>query len=70
MKRSVEYTVEVLLDEEDAKELKVQENVILEILQEAVPDGDVKITGRRIVDDEDEATTEDDDDEHYQRGSD
>lgn len=60
MKRAVEFTVEVLLDEESPQELKIQENVIRELLQEAVPEADVKLTGRRNLEDEDEEEQEDD----------
>lgn len=64
MKRLVEYTVEVTIDEDDAKELKIQENVIREMLSEAVPDATITVTGRKTVD-EDDDENEDDDDNHY-----
>lgn len=66
MKRLVEYTVEVTIDEDDAKELKIQENVIREMLSEAVPDATITITNRKNIDEDDE-DDDDDDDGHYSR---
>jgi hypothetical protein len=66
MKRLVEYTVEVTIDEDDAKELKIQENVIREMLSEAVPDATITVTNRKNIDEDDEED-DDDDDGHYAR---